>query len=295
MYSQIASNKLKSVLLVSVFVLILLSLGVVLGVYIKDIYSGLALAALLSLVVTLIGYFQGCNVALAVSGAKKIARSDNETLYRLVENLAISEGMPTPTIYLINDPSPNAFAAGRKPEKAVIAVTTGLLEIMEKTELEGVLAHELGHIKNFDIRFMTLVVVLVGSIILISDFITRGIFFKDGNRDNKGGGAILIVGLALAALSPLIAELIKLAVSRQREYLADATAALTTRYPEGLAKALGKIANIDKPLKKANHATSHLFIANPFDPKVTHKKFETLFSTHPPIEERIKRLTEMTV
>lgn len=294
MYSQIDSNKRKSVLLVFVFVLILLGLGAVFGLYIEDLYSGLIIAAVISLFVTLLGYFQGDHVALAVAGAKKISRRDNETLYRLVENLAISEGMKTPDVYVIKDPSPNAFAAGRKPEKAVIAVTTGLLEALEKVELEGVLAHELGHIKNYDIRFMTLVVVLVGSIILISDLLTRGMFFGGkGNRKN-GGGAILAIGIVLAILSPIIAQLIKLAVSRQREYLADATAAMTTRYPEGLARALEKIAAIDKPLKRANHATAHLFIANPFDPKVAHRKFESLFSTHPPINERIKRLRGMT-
>lgn len=294
MYDQIASNKRKSLLLITVFVAILLALGTAFGAYVEDIYVGLFLAAVISIVMTLIGYFKGDRVALAVAGAKKIERRDNEMLYRLVENLAIAEGLKvTPDVYLIDDPSPNAFAAGRKPEKAVIAVTTGLLSMLEKVELEGVLAHELGHIKNLDIRFMTLVVVLVGTIILISDLLTRSMFYGRGRRENSGGGAIVIVGLVLAILSPLIAELIKLAVSRQREYLADATAALTTRYPEGLARALEKIAAADKPMRKANHATAHLYIANPFDPKVTKKKFETWFSTHPPIEDRIARLRNM--
>ncbi len=293
MYNQIASNKRKSLALIALFVLILLGLGWAFGVYVEDVYAGLVLAAVVSLIMTLVGYFKGDKVALAVAGAKKVERRNHETLYRLVENLAIAQGMKTtPTVYLIDDPSPNAFAAGRKPEKAVIAVTTGLLSTLENVELEGVLAHELGHIKNLDIRFMTLVVVLVVTIILVSDILTRTFFF--GRRDRReGGGAILIVGLVLAILSPLIAELIKLAVSRQREYLADATAAMTTRHPEGLASALEKIAKIDMPLRRANHATAHLYFANPFDPHVTKKKFETIFSTHPPIEARIARLRAM--
>ncbi|MDA1038534.1 MAG: M48 family metalloprotease [bacterium] len=295
MYDQIASNKRKSVLLIFLFVVVLLILGTAFGLYIEDVYTGLVFAAVISLFMTTIGYFKGDSIALAVAGAKKIERRDNEMLYRLVENLAISEGMKTPDIYLIDDPSPNAFAAGRKPEQSVIAVTTGMMSIMEKVELEGVLAHELGHIKNYDIRVMTLVVVLVGTIVLLSDMFTRSMFFGGRNRDNKsGGGAILIIGLVLAILSPLVAQLIKMAVSRQREYLADATAAMTTRHPDGLARALEKIAAVDKPLRRANHATAHMFIANPFDPKVTKKKFESLFSTHPPIEDRIKRLRGMS-
>jgi len=293
MYKEIASNKRKSLLLVFLFVLVLLGLGWAAGIYLEDVPAGLFLAAVISVVMTLIGYFQGDRVALAVAKAKKVERRDHETLYRLVENLAIAEGLPTPTIYLIDDPAMNAFAAGRKPEGAVIAVTTGLLSKLEKAELEGVLAHELGHIKNYDIRLMTLVVVLVGTIFLISDTLLRGMIWKDS--DNKQVGALLLVGLVLAILSPLFAELIKFAVSRKREYLADATGALTTRYPEGLARALEKIATEDRAMKKANHATAHLFIANPFDPRVTKRKFETLFSTHPPIDERIKRLRTMGV
>ena len=292
MYDHIASNKRKSLFLVALFVLILLSLGWGFGIYMGDVYTGLALAAFLSIIMTCVGYFKGDAVALSVAGAKKIERKDQETLYRLVENLAISQGLPTPTIYLIDDPSPNAFATGRNPSSASIAVTTGLLSLLEKTELEGVLAHELSHIKNLDIRYMTLVVVLVGTILLVSDLLTRSFFFGRNDR-REGGGAILIVGLILAILSPLIAELIKLAVSRQREYLADATAALATRYPEGLARALEKIAKVDRPLKNANHATAHLYLANPFDPHVARKKFNVIFSTHPPIDDRIARLRGM--
>ncbi|MBI2484753.1 M48 family metallopeptidase [Candidatus Uhrbacteria bacterium] len=292
MYNALAQNKRKSALLVFAFVLLLLALGWALGVWLGNPTNGLVIAGAIALLTTLIGYFAGDKVALAVAGAKKVERRDHPELYRLVENLAISEGLPTPSVYLISDRAPNAFAAGRDPKHAVIAVTQGLLDTLEKVELEGVLAHELGHIKNADVRFMTLVVVLVGSIILLSDMLTRS-FLWGRDRDNRNAGPLLIVGLVLAILSPFIAELIKLAVSREREYLADATAAMTTRYPEGLARALEKIATLDQPLARANHATAHLYIANPFDPHITHRKFETLFSTHPPIEDRIRRLRSL--
>ena len=255
-----------------------------------DTYLGIILAAVVSVVMVLVGFYKGDSVALAASGAKPIQKRDYPELYRLVENLAIASGIQTPNVYVISDPSPNAFATGRDPEHASIAVTTGLLQIMEKKELEGVLAHEISHINNYDIRVMTIVVVLVGIILLLSDWLMRSFIF--GGRDKKQAGVLIVVGIVLAILSPLFAELIKLAISRSREYLADASGAMLTRYPEGLASALKKIAIHDKPLKKANHATAHLFLANPFDPHVT-KKFESMFSTHPPIEDRIKKLTEM--
>jgi len=240
-----------------------------------------------------VSYYSGDSIALAASGAKQIQKEQAPELWNLIENLAMSAGLPMPKVYVINDPSPNAFATGRDPQHASVAVTTGLVERLERVELEGVLAHELSHIKNYDIRVMTIVVVLVGVVLLLSDWILRGFFFRD--RDSGGGQAAMVlflVGLVLAILSPIFAELIKLAVSRQREYLADATGALMTRYPEGLARALEKIAEQDQPLKQANHATAHLFLANPFDPHVT-KKFEQLFSTHPPIMERVARLRTM--
>jgi heat shock protein HtpX len=258
------------------------------------VYAGLFIAALLSLVMTLVGYFKGDAVALASAGAKAIEKKDHPDLYNLVENLAIASGVPTPRIFIIPDPSPNAFATGRDPARASIAVSSGLLQILNRQELEGVLAHELSHIKNYDIRVMTLVVVLVGVILLLSDLLMRSFFFGRGrDRDHgQAGGILLLVGLVLAILSPLFAELIKLAVSRSREYLADASGALLTRYPEGLASALEKIAALDQPMRRANHATAHLFLANPFDPHVT-KKFEHFFSTHPPIKERIAKLRQM--
>lgn len=210
----------------------------------------------------------------------------------MVENLAITSGLQTPKVFVMNDPSPNAFATGRDPKHASIAVTTGLIQIMDDQELEGVLAHEFGHIKNYDIRVMMIVVVLVGIILLLSDWLMRSFFWKGRDNDNRVGGVLILIGLALAILSPIFAELIKLAVSRSREYLADASGALLTRYPEGLARALEKIAALDRPMRRANHATAHMFFANPFDPRVA-KKFESVFSTHPLIEDRIAKLREM--
>lgn len=293
MYNEITANKRKTWFLMSLFTVVVVSLGWVFGEWAGDASFGITAAVLLSTIMTLVGYFQGDQVALMAAGAKPIEKRDSPELYRLVENLTIAAGMPVPKIYLINDPSANAFATGRDPEHASIAVTTGLLQIMDKLELEGVLAHELSHIKNYDIRVMTIVVVLVGVILLLSDWLLRSMFTsRDSDSDAKSTGVLVIIGIVLAILSPLFAELIKLAVSRSREYLADASGALLTRHPEGLASALEKIAAHDRPLKQANHATAHLFLANPFDPHVT-KKFEQLFSTHPPIEQRIAKLRSM--
>jgi heat shock protein HtpX len=291
MYSAITSNKRKTVLLVITFTALIVTLGWAFGEQTGDPGFGIIAAVVVATVMNLIGYYKGDAIALASSGAKRIEKRDAPELWNLVENLAIASGMPTPKIYVINDPSPNAFATGRDPEHASIAVTTGLAELLTKPELEGVIAHELSHIKNYDIRVMTIVVVLVGIVMLLSDWLLRSLF----HRDRDGGQAAMIlavIGIALAILSPILAELIKLAVSRQREYLADASGSLLTRHPQGLADALQKIARVDRPLQRANHATAHLFIANPFDPHVT-KKFEHWFSTHPPIEERISRLRQM--
>lgn len=293
MYNQIAANKRRTWFLLALFVIVILFLGGTLGVMVDAPISGLGIAGIITIVMGLLGYFQGDTVALFASGAKKITKSEHPDLWNVVENLAIADGLPTPNIYIIEDSSPNAFATGRDPNHASVAVTTGLLAVLDRSELEGVMAHELAHIKNYDIRVMTIVVVLVGTILLLSDIITRTMFIKRSDRGRNDGAAImLIAGLLLAILSPLFAQLIKLAISREREYLADASGALTTRYPEGLARALEKIASIDQPLRRANHATAHLFLANPFDPHVT-KKFELWFGTHPPIEERIKRLRGM--
>lgn len=292
MYSQIDANKRKTWILIVIFSFVIVGLGWVFGEYTGSGNGGILFATIVATIMNLIGYYKGDAIALASSGAKQMKKSDNPRLYRMVENLAITAGIPTPKIHSIQDSGANAFATGRDPEHASVAVTTGLMDLLDDQELEGVLAHELSHIKNFDIRVMTIVVVLVGIVLLLSDWLMRSVLWGGRDSDNKGAGILLIIGIVLAILSPIFAELIKLSVSRSREYLADASGSLLTRYPEGLARALEKIAKQDKPLKRANHATAHLFLANPFDPHVT-KKFESWFSTHPPIEERIKKLRSM--
>lgn len=295
MYNEIAANKRLTWILLAMFVVVIIILGGTFGVMLNEPSLGLGFAGGLTIVMGLVGWFKGDAVALAASGAKEINKSQYPDLWNIIDNLAITDGLPTPKIYVIDDPAPNAFATGRDPAHASVAVTTGLLSIMDRSELEGVMAHELSHIKNYDIRVMTIVVVLVGSILMLSDIIVRSSFSKHNDqRKNNSMPIVLIIGTVLAALSPLFSQLIKLAISRQREYLADASGALATRYPEGLASALEKIAALDQPLKNANHATAHLFLANPFDPHVT-KRYEIMFSTHPPLEERIKRLRSMGV
>lgn len=297
MYNQITANKRKTWLLIIMVSFFIILLSAVFG-YAEglDIISSVVLGTLFTTVYTLISYFASDKIALSSNGAVAIEKKDAPELWNIVENLCIAEGMPMPKVYIIQDPSPNAFATGRNPEKASIAFTTGLLQILDKNELTGVAAHELSHVKNYDTRVMTITVVLVGSLILMSD-----IFLRIGTmrrRDNdKNGNALLIfalVGIVLALLSPLIGQIIKFAVSRSREYLADASGALLTRYPEGLASALEKISGAGIPMRQASQATAHLYIANPFGNGGI-KSLKNLFSTHPPIEERVKRLRSMGV
>lgn len=292
MYNQITSNKRKTNLLIAIFFVVIVGVG-----YAFSLYTGespvvmMGLAAVVSLTMTLIGYFSGDSIALASAGAKEITKESNAYLFNMVENLCITSGMkPVPRVYIIQDPSINAFAAGRDPEHASIAVTTGAMEKLENEELEGVLAHELSHIKNYDIRLMTIVIVLVGSIALLADMFRFSSFRKSSDREN-GGGPLAILGIILIILSPIIAELIKLAISRRREFLADASGSLLTRYPEGLARALEKIRDYNQPLAHANHATAHLYLDNPF--RGIGKKTSNLFSTHPPLDERIRALRDM--
>ncbi len=292
MYHQITANKRQSVLLVMVFIAIILAFGYVFDMATgRGDYSGVFFAIILSFVMTLTSYFAGDKIALFSTGAQPIGKEDNPYIYRIIENLSITSGLPVPAVYIINDPAINAFATGRKPETASVAVTTGAIEKLTNEELEGVLAHELSHVQNYDIRFMTLVAVLVGSISILAHIFLRSRWLPRRNdRDSGNLGAIfMIIGIVLALLSPIIAELIKLAISRRREYLADASGSLLTRYPEGLASALEKIAIQNQPMKNASTATAHLFFANPF----SGKSLSNLFSTHPPIEERIKKLREM--
>jgi heat shock protein HtpX len=294
MYQQIDSNKRKTVILMIIFIIFVLVIGYFYGQLTDTGYSGLVFATVIAVIMTSISYFSGDKIALTTAGAKEIQKNDNPYIYRMVENLCITSGLPVPKVYLINDDAPNAFATGRDPNHASIALTTGLVSSLENEELEGVIAHELSHIKNFDIRLMMVVIVLVGVIALLSDIFFRFSLFGGKSRDNNKGnmGAILaIAGIVLMILSPLIAKLIQLAVSRKREYLADADGSLLTRYPQGLANALEKISRYNQPMQRANNATAHLYIASPFFGGKKH--FHALFSTHPPIEDRIAKLRQM--
>lgn len=296
-YTEINRNKTYSVLLIFIFLIIIIGLGF----FAAQIYGSpglLYIAVIFSSVSALISYYFADQITLSISGAHEIDLKSNQELYRVVENLTIAAGLPMPRVYIIDDSAMNAFATGRDPKHAVVCVTSGLLARMNKTELEGVLAHELSHVGNYDIRFMTLVVVLVGIITLLADWMLRASFFGGRRRSNNDGNIgliLMLVGLLFTILSPIVAMLIQLAVSRKREYLADASGALLTRYPEGLASALEKIAADTEPLEAANKATAHLYIANPFKGEDGKSKnwFASLFDTHPPIEDRIKRLREM--
>lgn len=279
--------------MIAIFIVLVVFLGWFLGRLYNYGYGGLFIAVVISIGMAFFGYYSGDKVALMSSGAKKIVKEDNPYVYRLVENLAITAGLPAPRVYIIDDAAINAFATGRDPRHASVAVTRGAIEKLENEELEGVIAHEMSHVGNYDIRLMTIVIVLVGIISLLADFMWRGSFFgRRGSDDNKeGNGILLIIGMILLILSPIISELIKLAISRKREYLADASGALLTRYPEGLARALEKIKLENRPMQRASTATAHLFIANPFSGA---KGFlANAFSTHPPIDDRINKLRGM--
>ncbi len=300
MYSEISSNKRKSILLMMIFIAVIIALGWVFDqLYGSGGYTGIVFAIFIALLMTAISFFSGDKIALTATGAKPVTHDENKYVYHLVENLCITAGLPMPKIYIIEDSAINAFATGRDPKNASIALTRGAIEKLTNEELEGVIAHELSHIKNLDIRFMMLVAVMVGAIVIMSNILLRsGGFMRGKGGNNREGGSqlfaiLMIAGIILAILSPLIAELIKLAISRKREYLADASGALLTRYPDGLASALEKISAENTPMKSASTATAHLFIASPFSNGK--KKFKNLFSTHPPTEERIKKLRTMGV
>ena len=252
----------------------------------------LILGFVFSSVSSISSFYFSDKMVLAISGAKKVLRADSPLVYGILDNLCIGSGLKKiPDLYIIDDTAPNAFATGRNPEHSVIAVTTGLLQKLTKREIEGVLSHELSHIRNYDIRLMAITAVLVGSITLITNFLLRGSFRS--NNDRKMPALIILIAIVLAILSPIIAELIKLAVSRNREYLADASGALLTRDPEGLASALEKISADQEPLEVANEATAHMYISNPLKKGKNADMFAGLFNTHPPVEERIARLKKM--
>ena len=283
MYKAIAANKRNTILIMVLFIGVFSMIGWAVGLYYED--YGMAIIFMVGAIIyALFQYFMASKLAVAMAGAHQIEKKDNPRLYRIVENLAITTGLPTPKVYIIDDPSPNAFATGRDPQHAIVAATTGMLSIMDDNELEAVMAHEMGHVANYDIRLSMIIFGLVSAVSLLTN-ITIRVMFRGNDRNNSSPIA-MAVGLIVMALAPLAAVIIQMAVSRQREYLADATSALTTRHPEGLASALEKLRQNKQPMQKQNTALAHLFITNPLKAGVMSK----MFSTHPPLEERITRL-----
>lgn len=287
MYRAIAANKRNTVFIILLFVVIIGLLGL-LADYLYGGGFGIFIGTLIGAgVYTLFQYYAAGSQALALAGAHPITKADNPRLYRIVENLAITEGLPMPRVYVIDDPAPNAFATGRDPKHASVAATTGLLEIMTDRELAGVMAHEIGHVKNYDIRVSTIVFGLVVAVGFIADILLRMAFWG-GNRNNNGNPIMLVLGLVAMIIAPLVAAAVQAAISRQREYLADATGALTTRDPEALASALQKLGDYARPMRRQNSTMAHLYISDPMKPGV----MDRMFATHPPIPERVKRLIE---
>lgn len=287
MYGAIAKNKRNTVLIMALFIGLISAIGYFVSLYFGD--SSITLWVVIgALIYSLIQYYAAGKLAVAMTGAQEIQKRGNPRLYRIVENLAITTGMPTPKIYVIDDPAPNAFATGRDPKHAIVAATTGIMDIMDDQELEAVMAHEMGHVQNYDIRVSMIAFGLVSAIALLSDIVLRVLIFGDSDKRNINP-VIIGVGIVAIILAPIAAALIQFAISRQREYLADATGAMTTRYPEGLARALEKIGQYGRPMQKQNSSTAHLFFANSLK-----KSFVSgLFSTHPPVEERVARLRNM--
>jgi len=292
LYTQAESNIRKTWFLITVFLLMVIGIGWIFS-YIFESPLILYIAVIVSIFWSFSSYWYSDKIVLSLTKSRPIKKEDNPELYRIVENLSITAGLPIPQIYIINDISPNAFATGRDAKHGVVCVTQGLLDKLEKSELEGVIAHELSHIGNRDILLSSVVVVLVGMVALLSDWLLRSLFWGRRNRDNKGnlGLIMLVVGIVGAIVAPLAATLLRLAISRKREFLADASGALLTRYPEGLARALEKISQDPNSLRSASNATSHLFISNPFRKKAISK----LWMTHPSTDERVKILRQMDI
>jgi heat shock protein HtpX len=291
MYRAIAANKRNTIFIIALFVIVIAVLGYAGSIIMGGDPLTITIATIIGAgLYTLIQYFAAGGQALAISGAREIQKADDPRLYRIVENLSITNGMPMPKVYVIHDDAPNAFATGRDPKHAVVAATTGLLAIMDDDELEGVMAHELGHVQNYDIRVSTIVFGLVVAVGFIADMLLRFSFFSGGNRNNNNNGGgnplLLVLGIAALVISPLVAGVVQAAVSRQREYLADATGAMTTRHPDALASALTKLAEYGRPVRRQNSSMAHMWIADPNKPGFIDK----LFSTHPPIAERVERL-----
>ena len=298
-FNEVRRNKINSFILISLFIILIGFIGGAIGLYFDNIYIGLIIAMVFSIIYSLIAYKQGGNMVLKLTGAKPVTKRQYPHLYHTIEGLALAAGIKAPKAYIIEDDAMNAFATGTNPDNAAITVTTGLLKKLNRQELEGVVAHEMAHIKNYDIRFMILATVLIGIVSLLSHFMLR-MFFYGGARNMPKNPRValplIIVMVILVILAPIFSQMIKLAISRKREYMADATGAILTRYPPGLASALRKIGKDAKQLKAANSSNAHLFIYSPFKSKKSKKKkrfYKGLFSTHPPIEERISRLEQM--
>lgn len=288
MYSAIAANKRKTVFMMLAFTGLVAGLGWLFGqVYGQPAITPYVLIG--ALIYVVISYYSSSSLAMSMNGAHPIQKRDNPRLWRIVENLSITNGMPMPKVYIIDDSAPNAFATGRNPEHAIVGATTGILDILNDSELEGVMAHEMGHVKNYDIRVSMVAFALVAVISILADIMLRLTFYRGDDDDSGSSSLFFVIGIAGAILAPIVATLIQLAISRRREYLADATGALTTRYPEALASALEKIGKHGRPMQKQNPSTAHLFFANP----LKKGSLAALFSTHPPIADRIARLGEM--
>lgn len=287
MYSAISRNKRNTILIMTVFVILIGVIGVILG-YINGNYNLPIVMIVVAAIYALIQYFAASKLAMSMTGAKEIQKEHAPELWRTVENLAIASGMPMPKVYLIDDPAPNAFATGRDPKHAIVGATTGLLEIMDKRELEAVMAHEMSHVRNYDIRVSMIAFGLVSAIGILADIALRMVFYGGGNRDRNTHPVVLVIGLAVVVLAPLLATIVQMAISRQREYLADASGALLTRDSEGLASALEKLKNYGRPMQKQSTSTANLFMNNPLKPSF----FSKLFSTHPPLDSRIDRLRQ---
>lgn len=292
-YSQIESNNRRTWIIMAIFISLITFVAYIYGEASGYGLSFAGIALILSGLTTFFSYYHSDKAILALSGAKQIQETDDPRLFRSVQNLCIGSGLTMPKVYVIEDTAPNAFATGRDPNHSVVCVTSGLLQKLDRLELEGVLAHELSHIKNFDVRLQSIVVILVGFVTLLADLFMRNLWLGNRKNDRGGSSGIVLIGVVLAILSPIFAALIQLSISRKREYLADASGALLTRYPEGLASALEKISKDKEPLEVANNATAHLYIIDPFKGKSAHAWFSGLFDTHPPVEERIRLLRAM--
>ena len=293
LYTHQSENVAKTWILMTGFLLVVMALGWAISYYFNN--PGILLfAVVLSVVMNVFAYWKSDKIVIAMSGAKPASDAEYPDLNNVVENLAITAGLPKPKVYVIQDPAPNAFATGRNKDHAAVAVTTGLLGMMDRTELEGVLAHELSHIGNRDMLVSTVAVVLVGFVTLASVFFLRSTMFggRGSDREGRGNPVLMVVAIAFIVLAPVTATLIQLAISRKREFLADASGALLTRYPEGLANALKKIGSYQAPMLRANNATAHLYISNPFGPRSAMSGIAKLFMTHPPIEDRVKALLD---